>query len=150
MSVTGTFLQREVEREVVFMAGPAALPVTVAKAESYGTAGGEALHLVLTLDYATWRTLDDAHAFAFTPDSIAPTRGYSLTSGVPIEVTVRADDDLVPAGVEGEARLDALLAALETEAGRDAGRYRWLSVMQAIAPGSPIRQGINSKFPPRD
>lgn len=144
--MNGRYLRRDLRRPVRFQIGGVELPVTVERAEVFMRDAKPDFRLVLRLDWEVWTRIGDTAAFGFTPDSLSPhTPTYSLASDRPIELTIRVDPSLL-AGV-GDDLLDALECDLE--AGRpellDAGRHRWIEVLQAIRPDSSIRMGARSK-----
>ena len=118
--------------------------------------GRPALHALLDVDYETYTRMDDAGAFGFGLFSVDPTTANArFTGDLNMELTLRADDSLLPPDAEtasDAAIFDALLEGIASDADRflDPNAWKWLSVMQPVGPGAPgAMAGIRSKYPPR-
>ena len=114
-----------------------------------------AVHFQLDVDYETYVRMDEAGAFGLSLFSVDPATGNAaFTDSHDLELTLRLDDELLPAdaGDLSDAKLmDAVLEGISGGTGRfcDPSAYHWLSVMQAQEPGGNALQGIRSKNPPR-
>lgn len=114
-----------------------------------------AIHILLDVDYETYVRMDEAGAFGFSLFSVDPTTANAqFTQERDLELTLRANDDLLPEGaaeLSDAVLLDAVLEGMTGDGERflDPNAWKWLSVMQAQKPGGGALAGIRSKFPPR-
>lgn len=154
----GKYAHKVVGEPVEFGAvnGGEPFPAVLARIDVWRTDGKTpAVHIVLDVDYETYVAMDEAGAFGFSLFSIdASTANAEFSGARDLELTLRADDELLPpdaATLSDAALFDAILTGVLEDPSRflDPNAWKWLSVMQGREPGATALTGIRSKYPPR-